>query len=367
MKISNMRRNVRISRKIIGGIYISIEFAFKKSAMLLFMAAIIISLFAISDKGFAVSGANLALNPSQTGHPAVTASYTCGCDSTWSTVNGIYSYTDNPRDRWTNYGSPNTNDWLALNFGSAKPFNQVKLYIFDDKGGVQPPASYMIQYWNGGEWANVTNQTQTPATPEAFLNTAIFDTVTSDRLRILFTNRNGAYTGLVELEVFLNGSEAVMKDVAVLSAIGDATGYSMKLKVASVLDATYALQANKFQITVNAAPVTASSAVYDPADSSRRTIKLTFPSPVFLNEQSFAVSVQSGACQTSNKELNNAINNIPVIIFRKLDLSLDNRIGISDVVLMTRSPALQVDFNRDGTFNRDDVLILLGQIEIFRH
>ncbi|MDF2718372.1 MAG: discoidin protein, partial [Paenibacillus sp.] len=147
---------------------------------------------------------------------------------------------------------------------------------------MQPPASYMIQYWNGGGWVNVPNQTQTPAIPEALLNTAVFDTVTSDQMRILFTNRNGAYTGLVELEVFLNGSTAVMKDVSVLSAIGDATGYSMKLKVASVLDATYGLQANKFQITVNAASVTAGGAVYDPTDSSRRTIKLTFPSPVFL-------------------------------------------------------------------------------------
>ncbi|MDF2718373.1 MAG: hypothetical protein K0R28_5298 [Paenibacillus sp.] len=44
-----------------GVICISIEFGIKKSAILLFMAAAILSLFAISDKGFAENGANLAI------------------------------------------------------------------------------------------------------------------------------------------------------------------------------------------------------------------------------------------------------------------------------------------------------------------
>jgi hypothetical protein len=406
---------------------------FKKSVMPVFlMIAIILSLFSTSNRVHAASEPNLALNPSKTGYPEVTASYTCGCDSVWSVVNGIFSYNENPRDRWTNYASNSETDWLAVDFGSAKSFNQIKLYIFDDGGGVQPPASYTIQYWNGGGWADITNQTKSPETPEAFLNTVDFDTVTSPKLRVIFANKGGSFSGLVELEVFLHqtadmsaataimtqigqlpiqaavaltdksaiiaartaydnltlsqkslvtnlskltAAEAALvtletalipgvKDVTVLSAFSNETGNTITLKLSSVLDVAYGIQAAKFQVIANAAPVTVTNAVYDSTDSSRQTIKLTFASPVLLNETLVTLSFQSGAFKTSNNELNNAIHSRTVITFKKLDLSQDNLIGVDDIVQMMGNPASQIDVNQDGVFNRDDILIVLGQISM---
>jgi hypothetical protein len=405
----------------------------KKSVIpFLLMVAIVLFLSTTSNKIHADSEpeTNLALNPNKSGYPEVTASYTCNCgDSAWSAVNGIYSYTDNPRDRWTNYGSGNATDWLVVDFGSAKPFNQLKLFIFDDHGGVQPPASYQIQYWNGSGWEAVTNQTNTPEAPEAALNTVNFDLITSSKVKIEFINKEaGVFSGLVELEVFLHGlssvdlaavsevitgieqlpiqaaltladkptiamvrtsydnltaiqkslvtnvsqltaSEAVIEaleafltDISVVAAFSNAEGNTITLKLSSSLDASYSIQAHNFQVIANEAQVAVTDVVYDSADSSGQTIKLTFSSPILLNETSVNISIQSGALKTSNYKINKAVDSIPVITFKNLDVSLDNRIGVNDIVRIIADPALHMDVNQDGIFDHEDIRSMLGQI-----
>jgi uncharacterized repeat protein (TIGR02543 family) len=176
-----------------------------KSVYAFLLSAVCILVFTpASFKTHASSPVNLAYNPNyqtQTGYPQAAASYTCGCDSPWTLVNGIRSYSDNPRDRWTNYGSPNPSDWVAIDFGAATAFNRVDIYIFNDHGGVQPPASYTVQYWNGSGWLDVSQPVYSPAAPSEELNTASFDMVTSDQVRVVFT-KGSAYVGVVELEVF---------------------------------------------------------------------------------------------------------------------------------------------------------------------
>jgi hypothetical protein len=415
----------------------SIHAVFKKSVLPgLFMVAIMLSLFSAANRVHAASEDNLALNPFGTSFPDVSASYTCPGDSVWKTLDGIFSYSDAEHGRWTNYGSPNGTDWLAIDFGSAKTFNQIKLFLYNDGGGVQPPASYLVQYWDGASWADVTNQTNNPgtpaaavnstATPENTLNTVDFDTVTSQKLRVVFTN-GGANVGVVELEVYLHASaadesaasavmteieqlpvqtavtlshksaveaartayenltalqkslvtnlskltaaetaiadlEASLTDLAVQSAFSNAAGNAVTLKLSSALDLTYSLQADHFQITANGELVTVTNAVYDAADSGGQTIKLTFSSPVLLNEAPVTLSIQSGAFKTSHNEVNNAIHSIPVIPFKKLDLSQDDLIGVDDVVLMIVNPAWQIDVNQDGVFNREDMMRIMDQI-----
>lgn len=186
---------------------------FRRRAKLWLMTlAAALSVFAAAGGAHATSGLNLALNASGTGYPNVTATGTCGCDSAWKIVNGIYSYQESPRDRWTNYGSPNASDWVAIDFGAARTFNQIKLYLFNDGGGVQPPASYVVEYWDGSSWAAPANQTKSPLVPTAAINSAAnlantvntvdFDTVTSQKIRVTFNKANGTASGLVELEVF---------------------------------------------------------------------------------------------------------------------------------------------------------------------
>lgn len=182
--------------------------------------------------------------------------------------------------------------------------------------------------------------------------------------KILVTNLSkltAAEAAIVTLEAALIPD---VKNVGVLSAFGNAAGNTITLKLSSVLDVTYSMQPDKFQVIVNAAPIPVTHAVYDSTDPSRQTIKLTFSSPVLLNETLVAFSSQSGAFKTSNNELNNAIPSRPVITFKALDLTLDNRIGVDDIVRTMSSSALQIDVNQDGFFNREDLFMLLSQLSV---
>jgi hypothetical protein len=196
---------------------------------------------------------------------------------------------------------------------------------------------------------------------------ALSDKTAITAARTAYDNLTVSQKNLVTNLSKLTAAEAAiavleLKDVTVLSAFSDATGNTITLKLSSVLDVTYSMQAAKFQVIANAAPVTVTNAVYDSTDSSRQTIKLTLSSPVLLNATLVTLSLQNGAFKTSNNELNNGIHSRPVITFKNLDLSHDNLIGIDDIVQMIVNPALQIDVNQDGIFNREDILILLGQI-----
>lgn len=147
-------------------------------------------------------GVNLAMNPAGSGYPSPSASYTSPYDTVWGPLDGTYGATP----RWTSWNSLNAQDWYAVDFGSSKTFGKVKAYFYNDNGGVKPPTSYQIQYWNGVFWIDAANQVKSPATPAEGLNTIMFTPVTASRVRILCTNQNpvtyGVYSGLTEFEVF---------------------------------------------------------------------------------------------------------------------------------------------------------------------
>ncbi len=478
-----------------------IDIVLKRFLPILFVIAIIISFVPNSNIADATGLTNLAENQSRSGFPSASASYTCNCDNVWNAVDGIYSY-----DRWTSYPSFTETVSFTINFGSVIAFNQVKLYIYNDTGGVKTPASYKIQYWDGFNWIDTYNQVKAPETPYAekysnttlpdnILNTVLFDTVSASELRVVFTNQSGASSGLVEIEVFLQPTldesaalevetlidqlplqadvllsdrteinaarnaydtltpsqknlvsnlsvltdveviigileeaqaaneliasavetlinqlplpaevvlsdrtlieetrnsydsltefqqnyvnnldvliiaeaalanlEATLTDVAIRIVSSNEAGDVIKLKVIPALDLTYSLHTEDYQINVNGEQFVAAEVDYDLADTTGQTIKLTFSSPVLLNEASGALSLQSGAFRTYNNELNRAMNAVPIITFSFLDLSNDNQIGIDDIVLMIGNPELQIDVNTDGYYNSEDVRSLLGLI-----
>lgn len=128
------------------------------------------------------------------------ASYTYGMDAVSQVKDGIISYTDNPRNRWTAYGSPNASDWVETAFGSAATVSQAKLYLYSDGAGVQAPASYDVQYWSGSAWASVPGQSKSPAQPAGGqLNTVSFSAIVSSKFRVVFTHASGAKSGATEI------------------------------------------------------------------------------------------------------------------------------------------------------------------------
>ncbi|MBM7564910.1 glycoside hydrolase family 16 protein [Paenibacillus sacheonensis] len=145
-----------------------------------------------------------------TGNPptggTTSASYTFGQDSVAQVNDGIVSFTDTPRNRWTAYQSPNASDWVQTDFGASTTANTAKIYVYDDGGGVKAPASYDVQYWNGSAWASAASQVKSPAAPTGGqLNTVTFTPVAATKFRVVFTHASGAKSGVTEI-AYENGS-----------------------------------------------------------------------------------------------------------------------------------------------------------------
>jgi hypothetical protein len=150
-----------------------------------------------------VKPGNLALNRSGVGYPIASASFTSRFDRVQEVNDGISLFSANPRNRWTAYDSPNKTDWVAIDFGSEKMIDLLVLHIYGDGGGVQAPAAYNVQIWNGADWLDAINQKRTPEKPLASaINTVTFQPVKARKVRVVFTHAGRSFSGLTELEVW---------------------------------------------------------------------------------------------------------------------------------------------------------------------
>jgi len=146
---------------------------------------------------------NYACNASGATYPKATASYTFNLDDPARAIDGKILYDDVPNSRWTNYQSPNQDDWLALDFGAPRSVSNFTLHIYDDGGGVQTPVSYYVEYLSGASWVKVTNPVQNPALPTAHRpNLVSFDTVSASQFRVHFQRKANAWVGVTELEAW---------------------------------------------------------------------------------------------------------------------------------------------------------------------
>jgi hypothetical protein len=146
---------------------------------------------------------NLAFNAGGKPFPKVSASFTSRFDKVEWANDGKISFSPSPHNRWTSYESPNASDWLAIDFGKVQRIGRVELAIYDDHGGVQAPASYMVQVWNGESWQEVIDQKKTPEAPTGGqFNEVVFAPVQGSRLRVVFTHRGKARSGLTEILVW---------------------------------------------------------------------------------------------------------------------------------------------------------------------
>ncbi len=147
---------------------------------------------------------NLAYNPGDKPFLKASASYSDRFGGKPAlAIDGIVNFLPSPTNRWTSYESPNTTDWLEVDFGAEKAFRRVELAIYDDRGGVQPPVSYEVEYWNGNAWRAVTNAMESPDRPTGSqFNEVSFDRVKGSKVRIVFTHAGKARSGVSEILVW---------------------------------------------------------------------------------------------------------------------------------------------------------------------
>ena len=146
---------------------------------------------------------NIAYNPGDKPFPKAGASFTSRFDTVAMVNDGKVSFAPNPHNRWTSYESPNETDWLAIDFGAEKEFTRVELAIYDDRGGVQPSAKFVVEVWDGKAWRGVTGAKMSPEKPTGGqFNEVRFDRVKASKVRVVFTHAGKSRSGISEILVW---------------------------------------------------------------------------------------------------------------------------------------------------------------------
>ena len=147
---------------------------------------------------------NLAYNDGGSEFPKATASYHDRFGGVpKSAIDGRTNFLATPTNRWTSFESPNKVDWLEIDFGKQVEFRKVDLAIYDDRGGVQRPIKYDFEIWNGDKWQPIEDVQRKPEEPAGSQwNSATFKSRKATKLRILFTNRDRARSGVTEVMVW---------------------------------------------------------------------------------------------------------------------------------------------------------------------
>ncbi len=147
---------------------------------------------------------NLAFNRNGEGFPKASASHSDiygGLPP--RAIDGKIIFEATPMNRWTSYGSPNPTDSYEVDFGKPVKVSRAVLHLYDDRGGVQAPGDYRIEGWNGNEWQAMAQQVKSPATPTGGMaNIVTFTPAEVGKLRVVFTHKGQARSGMTEFEVW---------------------------------------------------------------------------------------------------------------------------------------------------------------------
>jgi hypothetical protein len=117
---------------------------------------------------------------------------------------GRVNFSPNPANRWTSYESPNAEDWLQIEFGSPKKVSRVELALYDDRGGVQAPSSYRVEFLDDDNWWYPVSHThQSPKNPVGgAYNEIRFNPVTTTAIRVVFIHNGETRSGVSEVLIW---------------------------------------------------------------------------------------------------------------------------------------------------------------------
>lgn len=133
------------------------------------------------------------------------ASYTSPYDDAWRAIDGIIWRTEIPENtRWTSYQSTNPTDYFGIDFQRPQAVQDVRLFFYDDQGGVRLPSSYDLQYLDGDKWTSVPGQQRSSGPTTSNAETKVtFPVISTSQLRVVAPNPgNGRGWGLSEFEVW---------------------------------------------------------------------------------------------------------------------------------------------------------------------
>jgi len=141
------------------------------------------------------------------GNYAVFATATCSYTSPWENCQGINSGIDPTSSSpgigvgwgtWPNGGE----QWMQLNWDEPITTNRSEIFWYDDGGGVQVPGSWVLQYWDGSAWVEVSNPSGYGTEADQY-NVTTHDAVTTTAMRVTVQTAVGVTAvGALQWKVF---------------------------------------------------------------------------------------------------------------------------------------------------------------------
>lgn len=149
-----------------------------------------------------VRRSNVAVN-NGTLWPRVTASFSDPRHPPEFAVDGSYWYHETPSNRWTTLASPDSTDWLRVDFGAPRSIEEIKLYYLDDGGAIQTPTRTVIELLTDAGWTRPVSASSRYGRPVGHrANSVTFSPITATAVRATFYHAPGARTGLTEFEAW---------------------------------------------------------------------------------------------------------------------------------------------------------------------
>lgn len=138
----------------------------------------------------------------QAASATASASYTSAWESVDAVNDGIDppSSNDTVNPRWGTWPESGQ-QWAELTWPTARTLNKADVYFFDDDQGIDMPASWKLQYWNGSAYVDVPGASGYPLAKNQY-NSVTFTATNTTRLRVLLTSNGTNSVGLLEAKVY---------------------------------------------------------------------------------------------------------------------------------------------------------------------
>lgn len=135
----------------------------------------------------------------------VIASYTSQYDKEGIAhlTDGVISYADDPRNRWSNYSNPirTQNETITFDFEKTVDCANFTVHFYDDEGNTRLPKAISVEYYDGQKWVAAKNQSCS-AIVKNTATTLNFDKISTTAIRLVLTPQSNKAVGITEVKVF---------------------------------------------------------------------------------------------------------------------------------------------------------------------
>ena len=265
-------------------------------------------------------------------YPKAFTSYS-GPDNINNINDGVISKGNDPQNRWTNWGkeSQNYDDYVGIEFDKEYTISRIGLSLYSDHG-VAIPSEIIVEYFDGKEWVNVSNQNKTTEFTVEGTEEITFDAINTTKIRALLkedTAENKA-VGLTEFEVYSN--VLVSEGTALLNDI-KVNGVSIEGFMESNTEYSVVLPYGSETPVISATPKDNASVFVVPALTSNGVAKVLVTTEDGVTKNVYSIRFREESAKLENVEI--SLSKEDITEDDVVDINVDAKLQDNSTVAMS--------------------------------